>query len=161
MQARYYVPVIGRFYSNDPIGMTNIHTFNRYAYANNNPYKYTDPDGKAALAVPAVVGAVVLVGCNLSSGCSESVKGVARDLVSTLGDLGNVLNETIEDLTEEEIEKIHKDCVDECTNDEVDAYENGEKDKIDHAEIIRKAREKAEEEIQRRLDELEEKQEED
>ncbi|XQW84000.1 RHS repeat-associated core domain-containing protein [Thalassotalea piscium] len=38
MQARYYDPVIGRFYSNDPIGMTNIHTFNRYAYANNNPY---------------------------------------------------------------------------------------------------------------------------
>jgi uncharacterized protein RhaS with RHS repeats len=48
MQARYYDPVIGRFYSNDPIGFTNIHTFNRYAYANNNPYRYTDPDGRKA-----------------------------------------------------------------------------------------------------------------
>ena len=46
MQARYYDPVIGRFYSNDPIGFRDVHSFNRYAYANNNPYKYKDPDGK-------------------------------------------------------------------------------------------------------------------
>jgi uncharacterized protein RhaS with RHS repeats len=45
MQARYYDPVIGRFYSNDPVGFRDVHSFNRYAYANNNPYKYTDPDG--------------------------------------------------------------------------------------------------------------------
>ena len=53
MQARYYDPVIGRFYSNDPVGaamhisstLNGIHGFNRYAYANNNPYKYTDPNG--------------------------------------------------------------------------------------------------------------------
>ncbi|MEP1444751.1 MAG: RHS repeat-associated core domain-containing protein [Paraglaciecola sp.] len=48
MQARYYDPVIGRFYSNDPVGFNNVHNFNRYAYANNNPYKYTDPDGRDA-----------------------------------------------------------------------------------------------------------------
>jgi uncharacterized protein RhaS with RHS repeats len=47
MQARYYDPVIGRFYSNDPIGFRDVHSFNRYAYANNNPYKYIDPDGRA------------------------------------------------------------------------------------------------------------------
>ena|GEM_PF-1962732 len=46
MQARYYDPVIGRFYSNDPIGFRDVHSFNRYAYANNNPYKYVDPDGQ-------------------------------------------------------------------------------------------------------------------
>jgi RHS repeat-associated protein len=54
MQARYYDPVIGRFYSNDPVdvieqmqrGNSAVHGFNRYAYVNNNPYKYTDPDGK-------------------------------------------------------------------------------------------------------------------
>ena len=45
MQARYYDPVIGRFYSNDPIGFRDIHSFNRYAYVNNNPYKYIDPTG--------------------------------------------------------------------------------------------------------------------
>ncbi|MFC3115389.1 RHS repeat-associated core domain-containing protein [Cellvibrio fontiphilus] len=49
MQARYYDPVLGRFYGNDPVGYVAknpVHSFNRYAYANNNPYKYIDPDGK-------------------------------------------------------------------------------------------------------------------
>ncbi|MBA6379207.1 MULTISPECIES: RHS repeat domain-containing protein [unclassified Colwellia] len=48
MQARYYDPVIGRFYSNDPVGFRDVHSFNRYAYANNNPYKYIDPDGRSS-----------------------------------------------------------------------------------------------------------------
>ena len=47
MQARYYDPIIGRFYSNDPVGYTGeADTFNRYAYVANNPFKYTDPTGK-------------------------------------------------------------------------------------------------------------------
>jgi RHS repeat-associated protein len=49
MQARYYDPVIGRFYSNDPVGYTSanpVMSFNRYMYVNNNPYKYTDPNGE-------------------------------------------------------------------------------------------------------------------
>jgi len=49
MQARYYDPVIGRFYSNDPVGYiaeNPVMSFNRYLYVNNNPYKYTDPTGK-------------------------------------------------------------------------------------------------------------------
>jgi uncharacterized protein RhaS with RHS repeats len=44
MQARYYDPVIGRFYSNDPVGALGhfsrgdgVHGFNRYAYVGNNP----------------------------------------------------------------------------------------------------------------------------
>ncbi len=52
MQQRYYDPAIGRFYSNDPVGFStaNLMMFNRYAYANNNPYKFVDPDGRAACA---------------------------------------------------------------------------------------------------------------
>ncbi len=62
MQARYYDPVIGRFYSNDPVDILGhmdlgnpVQGFNRYAYANNNPYKYTDPDGKFLQFIPAIV----------------------------------------------------------------------------------------------------------
>ncbi|NQZ05636.1 MAG: hypothetical protein HRT35_00605, partial [Algicola sp.] len=46
MQARYYDPLLGRFLSNDPVGFSNIHNFNRYTYANNSPYRYVDLDGR-------------------------------------------------------------------------------------------------------------------
>jgi len=48
--ARWYDPRIGRFLAIDPAGFgaSNPQSFNRYAYANNNPYKYVDPDGRAA-----------------------------------------------------------------------------------------------------------------
>ena len=60
MKARYYDPQIGRFYSNDPVGFTvsNPMMFNRYAYANNNPYSYVDPDGRLGQFAPVIVGAV-------------------------------------------------------------------------------------------------------
>ena len=49
MQQRYYDPVLGRFLSADPIAASsNIDAgFNRYLYANNNPYGFIDPDGRA------------------------------------------------------------------------------------------------------------------
>ena len=50
MQQRYYDPAIGRFLSADPMaadGRTGGN-FNRYWYANNNPYRFTDPDGRQA-----------------------------------------------------------------------------------------------------------------
>jgi RHS repeat-associated protein len=45
--ARYYDPVVGRFMGVDAVGFNpgNLQSFNRYAYANNNPYKFVDPDG--------------------------------------------------------------------------------------------------------------------
>ncbi|WP_196161167.1 RHS repeat-associated core domain-containing protein [Reinekea sp. G2M2-21] len=53
MQARYYDPILGRFYANDPVGFqeNNPAMFNRYAYANNNPYVNVDPDGKKAIVI--------------------------------------------------------------------------------------------------------------
>ena len=63
--ARWYEPELGRFLSVDPVAFRedNIFTFNRYAYANNNPYKFTDPDGREVVqvgfsfAIPEVLGA--------------------------------------------------------------------------------------------------------
>lgn len=46
MQQRYYDPVAMRFISPDPVA-ANALSFNRYWYANNNPYRYVDPDGRS------------------------------------------------------------------------------------------------------------------
>ena len=50
MGARYYDPAVGRFMGRDPklFDETNAHSLNRYAYANNNPQKFVDPDGRMA-----------------------------------------------------------------------------------------------------------------
>jgi RHS repeat-associated protein len=47
-QQRYYDPQIGRFLSVDPMASdtSSAFNFNRYAYAQNSPYRYTDPDGR-------------------------------------------------------------------------------------------------------------------
>jgi RHS repeat-associated protein len=47
MQQRYYDPVAGNFLSNDPISSDTDTggNFNRYNYAQNNPFRYIDPDG--------------------------------------------------------------------------------------------------------------------
>jgi RHS repeat-associated protein len=46
--ARYYDPYLGRFMGVDPAGIDpgDPFTFNRYSYANNNPYRFIDPDGR-------------------------------------------------------------------------------------------------------------------
>jgi RHS repeat-associated protein len=49
---RYYDPQIGRFLSVDPV-TTN---FNRYNYANNNPYRFSDPDGRDACPTGTRIG---------------------------------------------------------------------------------------------------------
>jgi RHS repeat-associated protein len=64
MQQRYYDPVAGRFLSIDPV-VTDANiggSFNRYAYANNSPYKYVDPDGRNAIAIGMASVAVLAIG---------------------------------------------------------------------------------------------------
>lgn len=76
--------VDAKFISNDPVDTLthlkqgNVQGFNRYAYANNNPYKYTDPDGRIPLAlvfVPEVVAlgkAALFVGSAGAAGYAGS-----------------------------------------------------------------------------------------
>ncbi|QQP98573.1 RHS repeat domain-containing protein [Lysobacter enzymogenes] len=48
MQQRYYDAAIGRFLSVDPVAVDPYRATNfaRYAYANNNPFRFVDPDGR-------------------------------------------------------------------------------------------------------------------
>lgn len=82
MQQRYYDPVIGRFYSNDPVDMLGhmqhgnpTMGFNRYAYANNNPYKYVDPDGQL---VNFVFGTVIGIAAEIAVQVMVEGKGFSQ-----------------------------------------------------------------------------------
>ncbi len=75
MGGRYYNPLFARFLSIDPkeADPSDLHSLNRYAYANNNPYRYVDPDGYtpldlAFLAIDAYrLGSAVLTGGNVGA----------------------------------------------------------------------------------------------
>ena len=88
MQQRYYDPVALRFLSPDPVDVsaTTGGNFNRYWYANNNPYRFTDPDGRyiesawdaASLAIGIVSLAGNVVDGNWSSAAVDA-GGIALD----------------------------------------------------------------------------------
>jgi RHS repeat-associated protein len=59
MNGRMYDPVIGRVLSVDNYTHGGSQGYNRYAYALNNPLKFTDPDGENPLLILAAVGAAV------------------------------------------------------------------------------------------------------
>ena len=93
MQQRYYDPLAARFLSVDPVvtdAKAGSH-FNRYVYAESNPYKFKDPDGRAAEtpwdAANAAMGAVSLVR-NLATGnyaaAAVDAVGVAADSIATV-----------------------------------------------------------------------------
>jgi RHS repeat-associated protein len=77
MQQRYYDEDLGRFLSVDPVSANGDTggNFNRYAYANNNPYLFVDPDGRLPILVPVAAGAVR---CAANAGCRTAVSGAAR-----------------------------------------------------------------------------------
>lgn len=72
MQQRYYDPGLGRFLSVDPVealtraepeGLFQAPTlnFNRYWYANANPYRFVDPDGRQSAEVRGNVDLLITV----------------------------------------------------------------------------------------------------
>jgi RHS repeat-associated protein len=85
MQQRYYDPVAGRFLSVDPV-LTDANTgdsFNRYSYAENNPYRYVDPDGRSivGLLMKTMMRAVVkdAVKETAKAGAKQAAKSVAKE----------------------------------------------------------------------------------
>ena len=78
--ARYYDPVLGRFMGIDPAAVEpgSVHGFNRYAYANNNPHKYVDLDGRSPLDVAFLVYDIGKLGMAIYSGAG--VAAAAADV---------------------------------------------------------------------------------
>lgn len=88
MGARYYDPRFGRFLAVDPVDFTqdNLHSFNRYAYANNNPYTFTDPDGNSPIDVIFFAADAVKLVVAINSGNPEAIQSASADLAaSTVG----------------------------------------------------------------------------
>jgi uncharacterized protein RhaS with RHS repeats len=92
MGARYYDPLLGRFVGIDPQGVdpANIHSLNRYAYANNNPYKFVDPDGHSPIDVAFLLYDIGKLGLAIASG-GAGAGGAAVDVaLSAVGVLSPV-----------------------------------------------------------------------
>ncbi|QTN28811.1 M6 family metalloprotease domain-containing protein [Rhodoferax sp. AJA081-3] len=89
MGARYYDPVLGRFMGVDPVGFQedSVHSFNRYAYANNNPYKYVDPDGHSPIDVVFLVYDLGKLGVALYTGVG--VQAAAWDVAASVVGVGS------------------------------------------------------------------------
>nr|WP_259639738.1 RHS repeat-associated core domain-containing protein [Pseudomonas syringae group genomosp. 3] len=98
MGARYYDPVLGRFMGMDPVDFqeNNLHSFNRYTYVNNNPYKYVDPNGEYAFLIAPVIYALtalagaVTVSSALSGGSGDQLSGDP----GSVGTFGNDIDST-------------------------------------------------------------------
>jgi hypothetical protein len=87
MGGRYYDAKLGRFLSVDPVEFTetNVFSFNRYAYANNNPYAFSDPDGKDAVITSKLDGSMsIQIPINFSGpGATKSaISAIKQDISS-------------------------------------------------------------------------------
>lgn len=86
--ARYYDPMVGRFVGVDPapFSESNLHSFNRYAYANNNPYKFVDEDGHSPLDIGFLVYDIgkLTVAIYTGTGVGAALVDVALDAVGVI-----------------------------------------------------------------------------
>ncbi|WP_267105513.1 RHS repeat-associated core domain-containing protein [Xanthomonas sacchari] len=89
MQQRYYDPNLGRFLSVDPVAVNSASgaNFSRYWYANDNPYRFLDPDGRETIE------------CGSKSSCPRQIKVAdlkAGDVIKTNGATITIKENTIE-----------------------------------------------------------------
>ena len=90
MQQRYYDPLLGVFLSVDPVTAYDngdMRYFNRYAYAFNNPYSFTDPDGRCNQIINGLVGGLPceLQQRNLNPAHVAADEATARDARMLVG----------------------------------------------------------------------------
>ncbi len=92
--ARYYNPSIGRFMGVDPAGFqdSNIHSFNKYAYANNNPYKYVDPDGELPILLLAFVAYDFYSNYQETGNIGDAAKAAALGIINPFKKIKTTVN---------------------------------------------------------------------
>ena len=83
--ARWYDAKQGRFLSVDPapVSFGKTHSFNRYLYANNNPYKFVDPNGELPILVPIIL--LLLEVANLTYEAYDTAENPCDDCVRSSG----------------------------------------------------------------------------
>ncbi|MGH8487371.1 MAG: glycohydrolase toxin TNT-related protein, partial [Gammaproteobacteria bacterium] len=65
----------------------NPQSFNRYAYANNNPYRYVDPNGESPLDVGFFIADSINFGLALASGNAGAIASAGADLAASTAGL--------------------------------------------------------------------------
>ncbi|WP_241239509.1 RHS repeat-associated core domain-containing protein, partial [Xanthomonas sp. DAR33341] len=92
MQQRYYDQDLGRFLSVDPVAADSVFSanFNRYWYANNNPYRFTDPDGRDSVGQMIDAGADGCgpVSCAAWAGLKATWTVFGAESISQMADKG-------------------------------------------------------------------------
>ena len=85
MGARYYDPAVGRFLAVDAaaVNPASPPSFNRFAYANLNPYRYVDPNGESPIEWMFIGGDVASFAVNVGTG---NYVGAAWDATNILLD---------------------------------------------------------------------------
>jgi RHS repeat-associated protein len=85
MQQRYYDPEVSTFLSVDPVSAQDggRSQFNRYRYANGNPYGFLDPDGKDAFYFSDANTLVIPVYFTCSAATRSNVEAI-RDRVNSI-----------------------------------------------------------------------------
>ena len=110
MNARYYLPEVGRFISPDSIvpDPGNPQSYNRYSYGYNNPVKYVDPSGHCVLLPPVDTAVCAIVaGSTVSAGtiaagaaATTALTVVFTDAISSdfnpLADIANLIGDIAE-----------------------------------------------------------------
>ena len=86
--ARYFDPFVGRFLSIDPrpADEEDVHSLNRYAYANNNPAKHVDPDGHSPIDIAFLTYDVFKLGAAVyqGAGVREAALDVALSVIGVI-----------------------------------------------------------------------------
>ncbi|TAF77731.1 MAG: hypothetical protein EAZ53_01880 [Bacteroidetes bacterium] len=82
MNGRLYDPVLHRMLIPDPVvaDATNAQSYNSYAYALNNPLKYTDPDGNEVVTVTVLTA--IAIGAAIGAGTAAVSYVVAHGIAN-------------------------------------------------------------------------------